>query len=123
MTLLRPVVVAVLALDAVLLALTELAWLTARLGTVAFPVSALVAAVTTPLLVVAADRLRPGARAAVAPLVAWTLTVLVVGMWSPAGGGVLPADGRAVLLFAAGIVPGTLAAVLRPARPVRPRPA
>lgn len=118
---LRRATVVVLVLDAILLALTELAWLTLRVGTLPLPLSALVAAVTTPLLVRAADRLRPGARAAVLPLAAWTVTVLVVGMWSPAGGGVLPADGRAILLLAAGLVPGTLAAVLRPVRRARPR--
>jgi hypothetical protein len=112
------VVVAVLALDAVLLAWTEMAWLTLRLdgSGIPLPLSALVAALTTPVLVLAADAVLPGSRAPLVPLALWTLTVLVAGLWSPAGAGVLPPDWRAVLLLGAGVVPGTLVLSWRGAR-------
>ena len=110
---------AVILLDTVLLALTEVAWLSVRIGTVPFPVSAFVAAVTTPLVVRAADRLRPGTRIALVPLVVWLLVVVTTGRWSPAGPGMFPPDWRGLLLVAAGLVPGTWVA----SRPVRRMPA
>lgn len=116
--LLPGVVVAVLALDAVLLAWSEMAWLTLRVGAtgVPLPLAALLAALTTPLLVLGADAALPGTRAPLVPLGAWTLTVLVAGLWSPAGAGVLPPDWRAVLLLGAGVVPGALVLSWRSAR-------
>jgi hypothetical protein len=116
---LRVVAGVVLLLDTVLLALSEVAWLSVRIGTVPLPVSALVAAVTTPLLVRAADRLRPGTRFALVPLVVWLLVVVVTGLWSPAGPGMFPPDWRGILLVAAGLLPGTWVA----SRPVRRVPA
>lgn len=112
------VAVAVLALDAVLLAWSEMAWLTLRVGVtgVPLPLAALIAALTTPLLVLGADAVLPGSRAPLVPLGAWTLTVLVAGLWSPAGAGVLPPDWRAVLLLGAGVVPGALVVSWRSAR-------
>ena len=106
----RSLILVVLVLDALLLALTELAWLTVRVGTVPLPVSAVLAAVTTPLLVRVAVRVGGSARVGLAPLVAWALGVLVVGLWSPGGAGLMPADWRAVLLFGAGLLPGVVAA-------------
>jgi hypothetical protein len=105
------VAVVVLALDAVLLAWTEMAWLTVRVGesAVPLPLAAVVALVTTPVLVLAADAARPGGRAPLVVLAVWTLTVLGAGLWSPAGGGVLPPDWRAIVLLAGGVLPGALA--------------
>jgi hypothetical protein len=112
------VAVGVLALDAVLLAWSEMAWLTLRVGAsgIPLPLAALVAAVSTPVLVLGADAVRPGSRAPLVPLGAWTLTVLVAGLWSPAGAGVLPPDWRAILLLGAGVVPGALVMSWRSAR-------
>ncbi len=115
---LQGVAAAVLLLDTVLLAMSEVAWLSIRIGTVPLPVSALVAAVTTPLLVRAADTVRPGTRLALAPVVVWLVVVLVTGFWSPAGPGMFPPDWRGILLIAAGLLPGAWVA----ARPVRPAP-
>ncbi len=108
----------VIVLDAVLLALTEVAWLSLRVGGVPVPVSALVALVTTPLLVRAADAVLPGTRLALVPVVVWLVVVLVTGLWSPAGPGMFPPDWRGILLVAAGLLPGAWVA----ARPVRPTP-
>ena len=106
----------VVVLDAVLLALTEVAWLSLRVGTVPLPLSALVALVTTPLLVRAADAVLPGTRLALVPVAVWLVVVLVTGLWSPAGPGMFPPDWRGILLVAAGLLPGAWVA----ARPVRP---
>jgi hypothetical protein len=74
--------------------------------------------VTTPLLVRAADAVLPGTRFALVPVVVWLVVVLVVGLWSPAGPGMFPADWRGILLVAAGLLPGAWVA----ARPVRTAP-
>ena len=105
------VIVALLALDALLLAWTEMAWLTLRTAAdgIPLPLAAVVALVTTPVLVLAADTAWPASRAPLVPLAVWTLTVLVAGLWSPAGAGVLPPDWRAILLLGAGVLPGALA--------------
>ncbi len=119
-------VVAVLVVDAVLLAWTEMAWLSLRVGATAvpLPLSALVAAVTTPVLVLAADAALPRTTAPLLPLAGWTLTILLAGLWSPAGGGVLVPDWRAILLLAAGLLPGVVATSRRHPlpEPAEPRP-
>lgn len=106
--------VVMLVVDSVLIAVYELFWLPLRLpgslGGAAFPVAALAAAVTTPLLVWAAARVAPRPGAATAPLVAWLLTVLVLGVAGPGGDRVLPPDWRTLLLMAAATVPGGLVA-------------
>ena len=106
----------VVVLDAALLALTEVAWLSVRVGTVPLPISVLVALVTTPLLVRAVDAVAPGTRLPLVPVVVWLVVVLVTGLWSPAGPGMFPPDWRGILLVAAGLLPGAWVA----ARPVRP---
>jgi hypothetical protein len=123
---LAAVAVAILAVDAILLAWTEMAWLTVRTEATGFPLplSALVAALTTPLLVLAADAAMPRSAALFAPLGTWTLTIVGAGLWSPAGAGVLPPDWRAVLLLAAGVLPALVVGMRRPGRydPVPPAP-
>jgi hypothetical protein len=117
-TVLAAVAVAILTLDAVLLAWTEMAWLTVRTEATGFPLplSALVAALTTPILVLAADAAMPRTSLLFVPLGAWTLTILGAGLWSPAGAGVLPPDWRAVLLLAAGVLPALVVGMRRPGR-------
>lgn len=115
MGMLRGVVVAVLALDALLLALTEMAWISLRAGDVPLPIAALLAALTTPVLVLGADAAMPRSRAPMLVLAAWVVPVAVVGFWSPTGAGVMPPDWRAILLVAAGLIPGMVAATRRPA--------
>lgn len=113
----RLLVVAVLAVDAVLLAITELAWIGLRAGSVPLPFAALVAAVTTPVLVLAADAAMPGGRAPLAVLGVWMATIVVVGLWSPVGPpGVIVGDWRAILLVGAGLLPGMVAASRLPRR-------
>ena len=117
MTVRNWLVLAVLVVDAVVLAVVELLFLPLRLdgyllphelGGVPVPLSALAAALTTPWLVTVAGRLAPRLLVAAAPLVAWILTVAVFGLFGPGGDLVLVADWRALLLFACGALPSAL---------------
>ncbi|MFL6125875.1 hypothetical protein [Actinophytocola sp.] len=110
-------VLAVLVVDAVVLAVVELLFLPLRfdgyllpfaLGGVPVPVSALVAALTTPWLVSVAGRLSPKLLIAAAPLVGWILAVAVFGMFGPGNDLVLVADWRSLLLFACGSLPSAI---------------
>ncbi|PXY26621.1 hypothetical protein DI005_35690 [Prauserella sp. PE36] len=124
---LRPVdrvLLVVLAVDAALLALLEMFFLPLRLdglilpraGDVPLPLSVLVALVTTPLLVSAAARLG-NRRLGIVPLAVWILTLLLVGVQGPGGDVILTLDWRALVLLAAGALPGALAAGFSLARP------
>jgi hypothetical protein len=98
-----------LVLDAVLLALLEMFYLPLRLpperGGWMLPLSIVLAAVSTPLLVGAAARLNDRLLVATAPLTAWVLTMGVIGLSGPGGDVVLPQDYRSLLLLAAGMLP------------------
>lgn len=106
---------ALLSLDAVLLALLELFFLPLRLdgtllprvGDAPFPIVVVLAALTTPWLVSAASRLGER-RLGMVPLVVWVLTVLVVGIAGPGDDHVLIADLRTLLLLGCGAVPAAL---------------
>jgi hypothetical protein len=122
---------AVLVVDAVVLAVLELLFVPLRfdgfllpntLGGISLPVSALVAAVTTPWLVSVAGRLSPTLLVGAAPLAAWIVAIAVFGMFGPGGDLVLVADWRSLLLFACGALPSAvvlgkvLAATMAPPR-------
>lgn len=103
------VTIGVLLLDAVLLAVIELLFLPSYLGGVQFPITMAVAAVTTPLLVSEAARLSTARGVAVAPLLAWFLTVFAFGAFGPGGDVLLLAgDWRTYLFLAAGALPSAL---------------
>jgi hypothetical protein len=102
--------------DAVVLALLELFFLPLRLDGVLLPklndfpmpITVVLAAVTTPLLVAGTAKLvRPGL--SWIPLAVWVLVVMVVGLAGPGGDLVLIQDWRALLLLAGGALPGALA--------------
>jgi hypothetical protein len=116
------VVLGFLLLDAVLLALIEMLFLPAYLGAVQFPITAAVAAVTTPLLVAEASRLSSGRGVALAPFAVWFITLFVFGALGPGGDMVLVgSDWRTILLIGAGTVPSAimLAIVTAQGRPRR----
>jgi len=102
-------VLVALLVDAVLLAAVELLYLPLRIGTVPFPITILLAAVTTPFLVHAAARLHGGGVVAGSPLVVWVATVLVVGLAGPGGDILLPVDWRSLLLIGGGMFSGAVA--------------
>ena len=117
-------VVGLLTVDAALLAMMELMFLTLAVGVVPLPVSALVALVSTPWLVRRAGELGGGWSAAL-PLIAWALTVGVLGMAGPGGDVVLLADWSALAFIVAGLVPASfvLGRVLRGKRSAGTAPA
>ncbi|GAB3553708.1 fatty acid desaturase [Actinopolyspora lacussalsi] len=98
--------IALLALDALLLAILELFFLPSYLGPVQFPITAAVAAVTNPLLVAVTAKSTPNGAACWVPVLVWFLTVFVLGVFGPGGDVLLPAqDWRTYLLIAAGVLP------------------
>jgi hypothetical protein len=112
----RGALLAVLIADTVLLALLELFFLPLRLdgmvlpklGDFPMPITVVLAAVTTPLLVLWTGKLvRPGL--SWIPLVVWVLVIMVMGLTGPGGDLVLLQDWRALLLLAGGALPGALA--------------
>lgn len=107
---------ALLTFDAFLLGLLELFFLPLRLdgivlpklGDAPIPVTAVLAVITTPLLVrTTAKVVRP--TFSVIPLLVWVLVVLGMGMAGPGGDLVLIQDWRALLLIGGGALPGALA--------------
>jgi acid phosphatase family membrane protein YuiD len=117
MTVRNWLMLAVLVVDAVVLAVVELLFLPLRfdgyllpniLGGMPVPASALVAALTTPWLVGVAGRLSPKLLVAAAPLFGWIVAVAVFGMFGPGGDLVLVSDWRSLLLFACGALPSAL---------------
>ncbi|HWN32535.1 MAG TPA: hypothetical protein VNP03_07315 [Pseudonocardia sp.] len=116
-------VVGLLTVDAALLAMMELMFLTLALGVVPLPISALLALVSTPWLVRRAGELG-GAGSASAPLIAWALTVAVLGLAGPGGDVLLLGDWSSLALVVAGLVPAAfvLGRVLRGKRTARSAP-
>jgi hypothetical protein len=111
-TIAKRLLLAVLVLDATLLAVLEVFYLPLRLppsaGGLPLPLTVALAAISTPLLVSAAARLAPRLPVAGAPLAGWLATVLVLGLTGPGGDAVLPADFRTLLLMVAALVPSGL---------------
>ncbi|MEU4807040.1 hypothetical protein [Actinosynnema sp. NPDC023587] len=109
--------IGVLMVEAFVLAVVELFFLPLRFdGTVLprvsdyqFPVTVLLAIVTTPLLVVLASRYADRALSAAAPLLVWFGTLLLFGLFGPGGDVVLVNDWRTLVLFASGALPGAVA--------------
>lgn len=98
-----------LMVDAVVLATVELFFLPLRLpyelGGRVLPFSIVLAALSTPVLVWAAAKLAPRMLVAAAPLGAWLLTIVVLGLGGPGGDVMLPGNLRSLLLMAAGVLP------------------
>ncbi len=110
------VLVAVLMLDAVVLAVVELlflplafdGYLLPNLNGLPLPLMPLLAAVSTPWLVATAGKLSPRLAIAAAPLLAWIVTIAWFGMFGPGGDLLLTADWRSLLLFAGGALPSAI---------------
>jgi hypothetical protein len=105
----RVVVLALLAVDGVLSALAAALLLPLYIGTIPFPVSALISGLVNAALVWAAGRWTRSARVAALPLWTWLLTVAVISMGGPSddiilGGSGLMAYG-ALLLIVLGVTP------------------
>src|SRR5690606_7503458 len=121
-----------LLVDAVLLAVLELFFAPLRLdgavlplaGWAPVPISLLLAAVSTPWLVVRtaelADRMHAPRGLAALPLGLWLVTVLGLGLGGPGGDLVLIQDWRGIGLLAAGVIPGAMALGMRLGRGANP---
>lgn len=107
---------AVLWLDTVLLAILELAYLPLRFdgtwlplaGSVPFPVSAVVAAITMPLLVKRASKVFPDSLFGLSPVLLWLVFLVVVGFFGPGGDIAFLPDWRGLLLLALGLLPSAV---------------
>jgi hypothetical protein len=110
------VLVAVLMLDAVVLAVVELlflplafdGYLLPNLNGLPLPLMPALAAVSTPWLVATAGKLSPRLLVAGAPLFAWVVAMAWFGMFGPGGDLLLTADWRSLLLFAGGALPSAI---------------
>ncbi|MEU4744513.1 hypothetical protein AB0G02_29210 [Actinosynnema sp. NPDC023658] len=80
-----------------------------RVDDLPFPITVVVAVVTTPLLVAAASWYARRTLAAVSPLLVWVGTLLLFGLFGPGGDVVLLNDWRTLVLFAGGALPGAIA--------------
>ncbi|WP_394613827.1 hypothetical protein JNUCC0626_28510 [Lentzea sp. JNUCC 0626] len=127
----RVVLLLLLCVEAAVLALLETFFLPVRLdGTLLprladlpFPVTIVVAVVTTPLLVQWAAGLSSRVLAAAAPLIVWFFTIFVLGFFEPGGQGqFLLGDWRTLLLIAGGALPGAVAVGAVMARNAANRP-
>jgi hypothetical protein len=105
----RIVILALLAVDGVLSAVAGALLLPAYIGSIPFPVSALISGLVNAALVWAAGQWTTSARLAALPLWTWLLTVLAMAVGGP--GGDIIFDERGVmaysplLLLAAGALP------------------
>ncbi|HEV7906923.1 MAG TPA: hypothetical protein VGP03_02155 [Pseudonocardiaceae bacterium] len=109
--------VTALLVEAVVLAVLELFFLPLRFdGTllpkvsdIPFPITVVVALVTTPLLVLWASQISPKLSVTSSPLLVWLITLGVFGFTGPGGDVTMLADWRALLLLAAGALPSAIA--------------
>jgi hypothetical protein len=105
----RIVILALLAVDGILSAVAGAVLLPAYVGSIPFPISALISGLVNAALVWAAGRWTTSARLAALPMWTWLLTVLV--MCAPGPGGDVIFGGRGLmaysplLLLVAGLVP------------------
>jgi hypothetical protein len=105
----RIVILALLAVDGILSAVAGALLLPAYIGSIPFPISALISGLVNAALVWAAGRWTTSPRVAALPLWTWLLTVLAMGVGGP--GGDIIFGGRGVLaygpllLLAAGVLP------------------
>jgi hypothetical protein len=105
----RFVVLALLAVDGILSALAGALLLPSYIGSIPFPVSALLSGLLNAALVWAAGRWTRSPRVAALPLWMWLLTVAVISMGGPADDIILGGQGLmrygALLLIVLGVAP------------------
>jgi hypothetical protein len=94
----RIVILALLAVDGILSAVVGALLLPAYLGSIPFPISALISGLVNAALVWAATRWTTSARLAALPLWTWLLTVAAMGVGGPGGDVIF--GGRGVMAYA-----------------------
>lgn len=108
MSLVARITLVVLVFDAVALAVVELLYLPLWVGAVPFPITILLAAVSTPWLVRGAAELGGPRAVAAVPLGVWVLALGVLGIGGPGGDVLFPADWRSALLLGGGMFPAAV---------------
>ncbi|WP_214407211.1 hypothetical protein [Pseudonocardia lacus] len=115
-----------LLLDAILLAGLGLVFTPFHVDAVPVPVGAFLVVVVLPWLVLRAADIDPRPSVAGAPLWAWLLTTVVLGLWGPGGDAILPMGTTTVwmslVLVGGGLLAGVVALRRHAARPVAPPP-
>jgi hypothetical protein len=106
--LLARVTLGMLVFDAAALAVVELLYLPLRVGAMPFPITILLAVVSTPWLVRCAAELGGARMLAAVPLVVWVLALGVLGAGGLGGDVLLLADWRLVLLLGGGLFPAAV---------------
>lgn len=105
----RFVILALLAVDGILSAVAGALLLPAYIGSIPFPISALISGLVNAALVWAAGRWTTSARLAALPLWTWLLTVLAMCMGGPGGDVIFGGPGvmayGPLLLLVAGVLP------------------
>lgn len=104
--LLDGIVLGVLVLDGVVLGAFGLLFNPLYNGAVPVPMGALLSMLILPWLVARAAEIDPRPAAAAAPLVAWLVTVVALGLVGPGGDVLLPATWQSLLLCGGGLVAG-----------------
>jgi len=108
----RPVVLTLLAIDGVLLAVAGAFFLPIRIGSVPFPISALISGLVNAALVWAAMQWTSSPRLGALPLWCWLLTVAGLTFGGPGDdivfGGVGPMEYAPLLLIVLGALPPAL---------------
>ncbi|WP_227996551.1 hypothetical protein [Nocardia australiensis] len=107
-TYLGPVIIAVLIIDALITLALEVLYLPTYIGTVAFPLSAVLAGFVNVLLVMGVRAATTRTGFAILPLAAWTFGFLICSTSGPGGDIMLGSDWRTVLLLVCGLVPPLL---------------
>ena len=108
LTLLRPVVLTLLAIDGVLSAVAAAFFLPLRIGSVPFPISALLSGLVNAALVWAALQWTSSPRLAALPVWAWLLTVTGLTFGGPGDDMVFSAQYALLLLIVVGALPPAL---------------
>jgi hypothetical protein len=101
----RIVVLTLLAVDGVLSALAGALLLPIYIGSVPFPISALISGLVNAALVWAAGRWTKSARLAALPLWTWLLTIAAMSLGGPGDDVILLMDYRPLLLLVLGVAP------------------
>lgn len=97
---------ALLVLDGALLGGIGLAFTPLYAGSLPAPMGALLSILILPWLVGQAAEIDPRPVVAAAPLVAWLLVIVVIGLSGPGGDVMLPATWQSLLLFVGGLGAG-----------------
>jgi hypothetical protein len=114
---LRTVVLTLLAVDGIISAILGAFFLPLRLGSIPFPISALISGLLNAALVWTAMRWTPSPRLAAIPLWTWLVTVAALTFPGPGDDSVFSAQWQLLLLIVVGALPPALLLYRRNQKP------